>query len=162
MWKFLAKFKNLIFLNFQLWLCLVLTWDLLWITRMGNHGAAGVISEPRCYSYSSYFYSTEINHIHQRAIWKDWKLLVVITISSHELLNSHLMPNVGGIVKALTIMLYNVILREIFCGLHHWLIRRHDLIHVNINDLIFYQAGAFATDILGPFQGQIGIIYWYP
>ena len=32
-------------LNLQLWLCLVLTWDPIWVNSMGNHGAAGVFSE---------------------------------------------------------------------------------------------------------------------
>ena len=35
--EFLAVFQNL-----KLWLCLVLTWALMWITSMGNHCAAGV------------------------------------------------------------------------------------------------------------------------
>ena len=30
------------FLNLKLWLCLLLTWDLMWITSIGNHGAAGI------------------------------------------------------------------------------------------------------------------------
>ena len=34
--EFLAKFWNL-------WLCLVMTWDLIWIHSMGNHGAAAGI-----------------------------------------------------------------------------------------------------------------------
>ena len=49
--KFIAKFQNLnvchFFLNLWLWLCLLLTWDLIWITSMGNHGAAWGISERR-------------------------------------------------------------------------------------------------------------------
>ena len=44
--SFWQNCKNLIFgiffLNLQLWLCLHLTWDLMWITSMGNHEAAGV------------------------------------------------------------------------------------------------------------------------
>ena len=50
--------KICIFANFyNFWLCLVLTWDLMWIPSMGNHGAAGGISEHRrsscsiCISY---------------------------------------------------------------------------------------------------------------
>ena len=35
-----SKYKNL---NFWLWLCLVLTWDAIWIDSMGNHRAAGGI-----------------------------------------------------------------------------------------------------------------------
>ena len=35
------------FFNLQLLLCLVLTWDLMWITSIGNHGAAVGISERR-------------------------------------------------------------------------------------------------------------------
>ena len=34
--------------------CLVLTWDLMWITSMGNHGAARGISERRRSSCSSF------------------------------------------------------------------------------------------------------------
>ena len=44
--KFLAKVNNLNFWQFFLicnfHFCLLLTWDLMWITSMGNHGAAGV------------------------------------------------------------------------------------------------------------------------
>ena len=47
--KFLAIFSNL-----YLWLCLVVTWDLMWITSMGNHGAGGGISERRHSSCSSF------------------------------------------------------------------------------------------------------------
>ena len=43
-----------IFLNLQLWLCRVLTWNLVWITSMGNHGVAGGISERRRSSCSSF------------------------------------------------------------------------------------------------------------
>ena len=38
----ILKFEFLpIFQNLQLWLCLVLTWDLIWITSMGNKGWGG-------------------------------------------------------------------------------------------------------------------------
>ena len=51
-WSF---FKFLTFLlNLKLWLCLFLTWDLMWITGIGNHGAAAGISERRRSSCSSY------------------------------------------------------------------------------------------------------------
>ena len=51
----ISKFEFLaIFLNLKLWLCLVLTWDLMWIISMGNHGAVGGISERRHSSCSSY------------------------------------------------------------------------------------------------------------
>ena len=50
----ISKFELLaIFLNLQLWLFLVLTLDLIWIPSMGNHGAAGGISERRRSSCSS-------------------------------------------------------------------------------------------------------------
>ena len=50
----ISKFTFLaICLNFLLWLHLVLTWDLMWITSMGNHGVAGGISEWWCSSCSS-------------------------------------------------------------------------------------------------------------
>ena len=55
---FFAKFKIWIFGNFLklvTLICLVLTWDLMRITSMGNHGAAGGISERRHSSCSSYF-----------------------------------------------------------------------------------------------------------
>ena len=42
-------------LNLYLWLCLLLTWHLMWITSMGNHGAAGGISEHRRSSCSRWF-----------------------------------------------------------------------------------------------------------
>ena len=35
--------KNKILANFQLWLCLLLTWDPIWINNMGNHEVAGGI-----------------------------------------------------------------------------------------------------------------------
>ena len=58
--KFLAKFKNLNFWQFfkifNFDFCLVLAWDLMWITSMDNHGAAGGISEPKHSSCSSYYY----------------------------------------------------------------------------------------------------------
>ena len=44
----------ILFLNLLLWLWLLLTWDLIWINYMGNHGAAGVFLKHRhssCYSY---------------------------------------------------------------------------------------------------------------
>ena len=43
---------------FSICTCLVLTWDLMWITSMGNHVAVGGISERRHSSCSSYI----INH----------------------------------------------------------------------------------------------------
>ena len=46
--KFLA-----IFLNLYLWLCLLLTLDLMWITSMGNDDAVGCIAECRHSSCSS-------------------------------------------------------------------------------------------------------------
>ena len=49
--KFLEKCKNIgNFLNF---VTLVLNWDLMWITSVGNHGVATGISERRCSSCSS-------------------------------------------------------------------------------------------------------------
>ena len=54
-WSILQNSKLWIFgkfCNLQLWLCLVLTWDLMWITSMGHHGVAGV-SEHR-HSTSSF------------------------------------------------------------------------------------------------------------
>ena len=47
--KFLAKFQNLNFWQFKKNgnFDFVLTWDLMWITSMGNHGMAGGISERR-------------------------------------------------------------------------------------------------------------------
>ena len=42
-----------IFLNLWLWLCLLLTWDPIWLNGMGNHEAAGVSSERRRSSCSS-------------------------------------------------------------------------------------------------------------
>ena len=42
--QFLAIFKIS-----WLWLCVVLTWDLMWITSKGNHGAERGISECRCF-----------------------------------------------------------------------------------------------------------------
>ena len=44
-WSFLQNFKICIFGNFFKFVTLTLscfTWDLMWITNMGNHGAAGV------------------------------------------------------------------------------------------------------------------------
>ena len=53
-WK-IPKFEFLANVwNLQLWLCLFMTWDLMWITSMGNHGAAGGISDRRRSSYSSW------------------------------------------------------------------------------------------------------------
>ena len=53
----IKKFKILaIFYNLYLWLCLVLAWDLMWFTSMGNHGAAVGISEwgrSSCSSFQS-------------------------------------------------------------------------------------------------------------
>ena len=43
----ISKSEFLAFLYLQIWLCLVLTSDLMWITCMGNHGAARGISERR-------------------------------------------------------------------------------------------------------------------
>ena len=40
--------------KFEFWLCLVMTWDLIWINSMGNHGTAGVFSECRHSSCSSF------------------------------------------------------------------------------------------------------------
>ena len=46
------KFEFLaIFLNMYFWLCLIMTWDLIWINSMGNHGAVGVFTECRHSSY---------------------------------------------------------------------------------------------------------------
>ena len=58
----ISKFKFFaIFQNLYLWLCLVLTWELMWITSMGNHGASGGISERRRSSCSSFnFFLDEI------------------------------------------------------------------------------------------------------
>ena len=55
--KFLAKFQFYFgnILKFVTWLCLVLTWDLMRITSMGNHGAARGISERSRSSCSSYY-----------------------------------------------------------------------------------------------------------
>ena len=54
----ISKFEFLaIFQNLQLWLCLVLTWE-LWITSMGNHGTSGGISECRHSSCSSSSHSS--------------------------------------------------------------------------------------------------------
>ena len=39
--NYFAKYQNLNFWQIKqklLWLCLLLTWDLMWITSMGNHG----------------------------------------------------------------------------------------------------------------------------
>ena len=44
-------------LNLKLWLCLLLTWDPTWINSMSNHVAAGVTSERRRSSCSSWVYS---------------------------------------------------------------------------------------------------------
>ena len=79
---FFAKFKNLnfwhFFLNLWLWLCLLLTWDLMWITSMGNHGAAGGISECRRSSCSSFNRS--------QGIWLDNFLkFVTLTLSCLDL-----------------------------------------------------------------------------
>ena len=51
--SFLQNFKILAFFFSNLLLCLVLTWDLMSITRMGNHGATGGISECRHSTCSS-------------------------------------------------------------------------------------------------------------
>ena len=51
--KFLAKF----------WLCLLFTWDLMWITSMGNHGAVGGISERRRFSCFSLNHWGWVTHI---------------------------------------------------------------------------------------------------
>ena len=42
------------FLEFALWICLFMTWDLIWIHSMSNHGAARVISERSHSSCSSF------------------------------------------------------------------------------------------------------------
>ena len=55
--SFLQNFKIGIFGNFFKFVtltCVVWTWDLMWITSMGNHGVAGGISECRHYSCSSF------------------------------------------------------------------------------------------------------------
>ena len=39
--------------------CLVLTWDLMWMTRMGNNGTAGSISERRHSSLVLYHWSSQ-------------------------------------------------------------------------------------------------------
>ena len=68
--EFLAFFFNLL-----LRLCLVLTWDLMRITGMGNHGAAGGISERR---RSSFFSPTPafINRM--------WALCQATCVQSHQ------------------------------------------------------------------------------
>ena len=61
--EFLAIFWG----NLKLWLCLILTWNLMWITSVGNHGATGGISEPRhcsCSSYVIILYCIHMNSIY--------------------------------------------------------------------------------------------------
>ena len=53
--NFVAKLKHIgKFFKF-FWLCLLMTWDPIWLNSMGNHGAAGVSSERRRSSCSSLF-----------------------------------------------------------------------------------------------------------
>ena len=51
-------------LNLQLWLCLLLTWDPMWLNSMGNHAAVGVSSESRRSSCSSLCYWPFVQGIH--------------------------------------------------------------------------------------------------
>ena len=93
----ISKFVFLaIFLIFNFDFCLLLTWDPMWITSMGNHGAAGGISERRRSSFVRnvdrntdifpYFRSISIfrycisnNAVNSCIfyIWLDWHLLFV-------------------------------------------------------------------------------------
>ena len=43
-------------LNLLLWLCILLTWDPIWLISMGNHEAVGVSSEWRRSNCSSYYW----------------------------------------------------------------------------------------------------------
>ena len=56
-----SKFNNLKFWRIRsickIWLCLLLTWDSIWLNRMGNHEAVGVSSERRRSSRSSFNYN---------------------------------------------------------------------------------------------------------
>ena len=54
--KVVANFKNENFWNFfsnlELWLCFVLTWDLIWINSVGDHWGGVVFSECRRFRFS--------------------------------------------------------------------------------------------------------------
>ena len=79
----IGKFEFLaIFQNLQLWLCLVLTWDLMWITSMGNHGGGGGgISERRRSSCSGLIWGPWI--IANVSNW--WYLTITVINSSQQL-----------------------------------------------------------------------------
>ena len=70
---FLQNFKLWIFSNFLKFVSLtlsVLTWDVMWIASMGNHGAVGGISERRLSSCSSYDGSVSYwISIHINSLW---------------------------------------------------------------------------------------------
>ena len=67
--------------NFKIWsfgnFCVVWTWDLMWITSVGNHGAAGGISERRRSSCSSWFRQWQVSEqvtSHYLNQWSPWSL----------------------------------------------------------------------------------------
>ena len=70
--KFLAKISKLevlaIFLNLQLWLCHLLTWDLMLITGMCKHGAARGISECRRSSCPSLVFISRVASEHRNSL----------------------------------------------------------------------------------------------
>ena len=82
-WTFLQNLKICIFGNFffkLLWLCLVFTWVLMWITSMGIHGAAGGISERRRSSCSSFILYNFLRYVKKiNCLW--YILLITIIIN---------------------------------------------------------------------------------
>ena len=82
--KFIAKFQNCYFWQFFKicnWIYLVLTWDLMWITSMGNHGAVGGISKRR--RSSSSFFLLQILSRHWCCSFKgQWNLIYITMFMS--------------------------------------------------------------------------------
>ena len=60
------------FLKFVTSVCVVLTWDLMWTTSMGNHGAAGGISECWRSSCSSYYICNKVWCCWQHSVDTEW------------------------------------------------------------------------------------------